>query len=146
MAISATPINILLVEDNPGDVELVRAGFEEASLAIDIQVISDGQAAVEFFDSDAAMPDLVLLDINLPKVSGIDVLKKIRNTARSQQIPVVILTSSDAELDIVRSYVEHANSFISKPVDFDKFMQVVKSIEDFWLTVVKLPRHHTLKE
>lgn len=143
MANSVTPINILLVEDNPGDVELVRAGFEEASLAIDITVISDGQAAVEFFDDAADMPDLVLLDINLPKVSGIDVLKKIRSTPRSQQIPVVILTSSDAELDIVRSYVEHANSFISKPVDFDKFMQVVKSIEDFWLTVVKLPRRNT---
>lgn len=137
------PIDILLVEDNPGDVELVRAGFEEASLLIEIRVISDGQTAMEFFTAkDSVMPDLVLLDINLPKVSGIEVLKKIKSTAYSCQIPVVVLTSSDAEIDIVRSYAEHANSFISKPVDFDKFMKVIRSIEDFWLTVVKLPGSH----
>ena len=133
------PIDILLIEDNPGDVELVRAGFDDARIANRLTVINDGQRAVDFFDCDNIMPDLVLLDINLPKVNGLDVLHKIRSSPVSRKTPVVVLTSSDAEMDIAQSYAEHANCFISKPVDFDKFMDVVKSIEDFWLTVVKLP-------
>lgn len=133
-----TPIKVLLIEDNPGDIELVRAGFEDASLLIEMQVISDGQEAFDYFEQDNQTPDIVLLDINLPKVSGIEILKKIRNS-HAESIPVVMLTSSDAEIDIARSYAEHANSFISKPVDFDKFLGVIKSIEDFWLTIVKLP-------
>lgn len=137
-----SPLHVLMIEDNPGDIELVRAGFEVATLPIELQVITDGQEGHDYFNSDNPMPDIVLLDINLPKVSGIEILKKIRATACSENIPVVMLTSSDAEIDIARSYAEHANSFISKPVDFEKFMTVVKSIEDFWLTVVKLPKSH----
>jgi len=134
-------IDILLIEDNPGDVELIKAGFEEARIGNMLRVISDGQEAVEFFNGDTDIPDLVLLDINLPKVNGIEVLKVIRGSQRSLSVPVIMLTSSERESDILESYREHVNSFISKPVDFDKFIKVIQSIESFWLDVVRLPSH-----
>ena len=133
------PSNILLIEDNPGDIELVRTGLEQIRLSDSLTVISDGQAALDRFDQDIPPPDLILLDINLPKVSGLEVLKRIRATPTTKAIPVVILTSSEAEEDIVRSYSEKANCCVSKPGDFDKFMEVMQTIEDFWLGVAKLP-------
>lgn len=134
------PIEILLIEDNPGDIELVRAGFEEARVANHIQVISDGQQALDFFEQDNGLPDIILLDINLPKVDGLEILEKIRSTEHCKDIPVVMLTSSEDDADINKSYAEKANSYITKPVGFDEFLDVIKSIEDFWLTVVKLPK------
>lgn len=132
-------VTVLLIEDNPGDIELIKAGFEDAKMFVDLEVIEDGQEALDYFTREEKVPDLVLLDINLPKVSGIEILKEMRKFERYQTIPVVVLTSSEAEEDIARSYTEGANSYVSKPVDFEKFMKVVQSIEDFWLTVVKLP-------
>ncbi len=133
------PIDILLIEDNPGDIELVRAAFEEARAYNHLTVINDGQEAVEFFEKGEAAPDLILLDINLPKVNGFEVLQKIRATQKGINVPVVILSSSEIELDINRSYSQYTDHFITKPVDFDKFIAVVKSIGKFWLSVVKLP-------
>ncbi|WP_211252314.1 response regulator [Marinobacterium jannaschii] len=133
------PIEILLVEDNPGDIELVKAGFDEARVANNIVVIGDGQDALDFFDQAETLPDIVLLDINLPKVDGIEVLHKIKSQPRTRSVPVIILTSSEAEIDISRSYTENANSYITKPVDFEKFIEAIRSLEDFWLSVVKLP-------
>ncbi len=136
-------IDILLIEDNPGDIELIKAGFDEARMAISLNVISDGEEAINFFDGDEKLPDLVLLDINLPKVSGFEVLKAIRSNDASSNIPVVVLTSSESESDVTNSYKGHANSFITKPVDINKFLEVMKSIENFWLTIVKLPSEQT---
>lgn len=132
-------VDILLIEDNPGDIELVKAGFEAARVANEIRVISDGQEAIDFFELQKDLPDIVLLDINLPKANGIEVLKVLRGLPASKDLPVIILTSSEAEDDITQSYSEHANSYVSKPVDFDKFMEAIRSLEKFWLTVVKLP-------
>ncbi|VAW81782.1 hypothetical protein MNBD_GAMMA13-835 [hydrothermal vent metagenome] len=140
------PIIILLIEDNPGDIELVRVGFHEARIANRLDVISDGQEAIEFFCNANTMPDLVLLDINLPKVKGIEILKQIRSMDVSKNIPVIMLTSSDAEADVIGSYAGHANSFITKPVDVDKFLDVVTSIEEFWLSVVKLPQRQSVQQ
>lgn len=137
---SAVPIEILLVEDNPGDIELTRVGFEDARVANHLSVISDGQEALEFFEQGENLPDIVLLDINLPKVDGVEILKQIRSNTISKDIPVIMLTSSDAGSDIEKCYAEKANSYITKPVDFDKFYQVIKSLELFWLSVVKLPK------
>lgn len=136
---SALPIEILLIEDNPGDIELTRVGFEDARVANNLSVIDDGQKALEFFERGEDFPDIVLLDLNLPKVDGLEILQKIRSCTMSKDIPVIMLTSSDAESDIKKCYAEKANSYITKPVDFDKFYQVIKSLELFWLTVVKLP-------
>jgi len=134
------PIKILLIEDNPGDVELVKIGFREAKVANEIQVITDGQTAIDFFENDNDMPDVVLLDINLPKIDGFEILKFIRTKSIVPNLPVIILTSSETEFDINKSYASNANSFVSKPVDFDKFSQAIKSLGNFWLSVVKLPR------
>ena len=133
-------VNILLVEDNPGDIELIKTGFEEARVVNQITVISDGQEALNFINKGEEIPDIILLDINLPKVNGFEILKKIRSTKASSNIPVVMLTSSDTTEDVEKSYSSRANSFITKPVDFEQFLKVIKSIECFWLTVVKLPR------
>ncbi|WP_428240602.1 response regulator [Gynuella sp.] len=135
------PINILLIEDNPGDIELVREGFRQAKVTNEIRVITDGQIAWDFFDQlqPDNLPDIVLLDINLPKVDGIEILQKIRASEISHNIPVIILTSSEADEDVTRSYDERVNSYVTKPVDFAKFLTVIQSVEDFWLSVVKLP-------
>jgi CheY-like chemotaxis protein len=137
-------LEILLVEDNKGDVELIQEALEDGKLHVKLHVASDGVEAMKFLRAeerykDAPCPDLVLLDLNLPRKSGSQVLEEIKTDPKLKSIPVVILTSSKADEDICRSYNMHANCYITKPVNFDQFIKVVKSIEDFWFTVVKLP-------
>ena len=138
-------VDILLVEDNPGNVELTREALEDAKVATRLHVAEDGAAAMDFLFqrgpyADAPRPDLILLDLNLPKKDGREVLSEIKAVPELAGIPVVILTTSQAEEDILRAYRLHANCYITKPVDFKQFVHVVQSIEDFWLTVVKLPK------
>jgi CheY-like chemotaxis protein len=138
------PIEILLVEDNPGDVGLVREGLSESKICNNLHVASDGVEAMEFLrgerdHADAPCPDLILLDLNLPRMNGREVLREIKTDPRLKTIPVVILTSSKEEEDICRAYGDHANCYVTKPVRFESFLKVVKSIEDFWFSVVKLP-------
>lgn len=138
-------IDILLVEDNPGDADLTREAFEDAKIANNLFVIEDGEDALAFLKKEgrhktAPMPDVILLDLNLPKISGHEVLDFIKGDKELRRIPVIILTSSEADADILKSYNLHANSFVTKPVDLEKFLDVVKTVEDFWLRVVKLPR------
>ncbi|MBN2536602.1 MAG: response regulator [Spirochaetales bacterium] len=142
--ISGTPIEILLVEDNPGDVRLTLEALKESKVHNNISVVSDGVEALAFLRhedrfSNSPCPDIVLLDLNLPKKTGIEVLTEIKNDDDLKHIPVVILTTSKDEEDILKTYTQHANAYVTKPVDFDKFLHVVKSIEDFWLNIVKLP-------
>lgn len=141
---TATQIEILLVEDNEGDIGLVEEVFQEAKIRNNLYVAEDGEEAMLFLRregefSDSPRPDIILLDLNLPKKDGREVLKEIKEDDSLKRIPVVVLTTSKAEEDILKSYDLHANSYISKPVDFDQFIRVIKSIEDFWLDVVKLP-------
>ena len=138
------PIEILLVEDNPGDVRLTLEALKEGKVRNNMSVVSDGMEALAFLRrqgkySEAPRPDLILLDLNLPKKDGREVLGEIKLDEALKRIPVVVLTTSKAEEDILRSYDLHANCYITKPVDLERFFTVVKSIEDFWLTVVKLP-------
>ena len=138
------PIEILLVEDSPGDVLLTREALRDAKIRLNLQVAVDGEEAVALLRREgkyatAPRPDLVLLDLNLPKKDGREVLKEIKADSNLAIIPVVILTTSASEVDILRSYQLHANCFVTKPVDLDQFLTVVKSIDNFWLTVVKLP-------
>jgi len=140
----AKPVNILLVEDSPTDIDLTREGLEMGKLANNLTVLEDGQQALDFLRrkgaySDAERPDLILLDLNLPGKDGREVLEEIKNDPELMSIPVVVLTSSKAEEDISRSYKLHANCYISKPVNFSRFVEVVKGIEDFWFSIVKLP-------
>ena len=141
------PIEILLVEDNPGDVDLTKEALEGAKVCNRLHVADDGAKAIAFLRKEgeyaaAPRPDLILLDLNLPKKDGRQVLAEIKAVPELAQIPVVILTTSDAEEDILRAYQLHANCYITKPVDFAQFLKVIKTIEDFWLTVVKLPKHN----
>jgi chemotaxis family two-component system response regulator Rcp1 len=138
------PIEILMVEDNPGDVRLTVEALKEAKVRNNLHTVEDGVEALAFLRregryAEAPRPDLVLLDLNLPKMNGREVLAKIKEDPDLRRIPVVILTISQAEQDIVKSYNLHANCYITKPVDLDQFLEVVKSIENFWLTVVMLP-------
>ncbi|HWR57365.1 MAG TPA: response regulator [Thermodesulfovibrionales bacterium] len=138
------PIDILLVEDNPGDVRLTQEVLKEAKVKNKLYIVYDGVEALAFLHKegkykDATHPDLILLDLNLPKKSGHEVLAEIKEDDNLKRIPVVILTVSRDEEDIVRSYNLHANCFINKPVDLNQFLGVVRAIEDFWLTIVKLP-------
>jgi len=138
------PVEILLVEDNEGDVFLTREAFRISKIANTIHVAEDGEAAMEFLRkegkySNSPTPDLVLLDINLPKKDGTQVLKEIKEDDLLHFIPVVILTSSKSEQDVVKSYDLHANSYIIKPVDFNKFSEIVSAIENFWFAIVVLP-------
>lgn len=140
---------ILLVEDNPGDVELTQNAFEQGKLSTNLNVVGDGTAALAFLRQEgvytqAPVPDLILLDLNLPKKSGEEVLAEIKQDPDLRRIPVVVLTTSSSEVDILRSYNLRANAFISKPVDLNSFINVVQTIEDFWLTVVKLPTRQGL--
>jgi CheY-like chemotaxis protein len=142
--VAIKPIEILLVEDNPGDVDLTREAFEGSKIYTLLHVVTDGQAALDFLNGrgkykDAPRPDLILLDLNLPKKDGRAVLAEIKVDDDLKRIPVVILTSSKTEEDILKSYNLHANSYISKPLDLQQFIKVVKSIENYWLTIVKLP-------
>ncbi len=135
---------ILLVEDNPGDVLLVKEAIKENKIVCDLQVVRDGIEAIEYLNrrgrySDTHRPDLILLDLNLPKRDGREVLGEIKNDEELKGIPVVVLTTSEAEQDILKSYNLYANCYITKPVDLEQFNKVVKNIEEFWFTIVKLP-------
>lgn len=139
------PIEILLVEDNPGDVRLTQEAFKEGKVRNNLNVVSDGVEALAFLRredkyADASRPDVILLDLNLPKKDGREVLAEIKDDPDLRRIPVVVLTTSLAEQDILKSYDLHANCYITKPVDLERFITVVKSIETFWLSVVKLPQ------
>ena len=143
--VTGKPIEILLVEDSPGDVRLTRETLKDAKVLNHLNVVGDGEEAMAFLrrdapHADAPRPDLILLDLNLPKKDGREVLAEIKSDSQLRRIPVVVLTTSAAEQDILESYDLHANCYITKPVDLDQWMTVVKSIEDFWLTIVKLPR------
>ena len=138
------PIEILLVEDSPADVRLTVEAFAEAKFHSLLHVVEDGVEAIEFLCqrgqyADKSRPDLVLLDLNLPKKDGREVLAEVKESPDLKRIPVVVLTTSDAEQDILKSYNLYANCYITKPVDFDKFIDVIRTIEDFWLSVVRLP-------
>jgi two-component system, chemotaxis family, response regulator Rcp1 len=139
------PIQVLLVEDSPGDVRLTQEAFREANKAIQLNVVVDGVEAMAFLRHEgvhvhAPRPDLILLDLNLPKMDGREVLAHIKEDDSLKLIPTVILTTSDAEADIVKSYQLQANCYLNKPVQLDAFENLVKSINDFWLTKVKLPQ------
>jgi chemotaxis family two-component system response regulator Rcp1 len=138
------PIEILMVEDNPGDVRLTVEALKEGKIRNNFHTVEDGVEALAFLRhqgpyASAPRPDIVLLDLNLPKKNGREVLAEIKEDPDLRRIPVVILTVSQAEQDILKSYNLHANCYITKPVDLDQFLEVVKSIENFWLTVVMLP-------
>jgi two-component system, chemotaxis family, response regulator Rcp1 len=142
------PIEVLLVEDSPGDVRLTQEAFRDANRSIHLQVASDGVEAMAFLRREGAhvhalRPDLILLDLNLPKMDGREVLARIKADAGLKTIPTVILTTSDAEADIVKSYQLQANCYLRKPVQFDEFSSLVRSINDFWLTRAKLPHQPT---
>ena len=139
-----TPIQILLVEDSPGDVRLTQEAFREASGAVRLHVASDGLEAMAFLRREGAQahvprPDLILLDLNLPKIDGREVLAQIKGDDSLKTIPTVILTTSDAQADITKTYQFHANCYLTKPVQLDAFEILVKSINDFWVTKVRLP-------
>jgi CheY-like chemotaxis protein len=139
-----TPIEVLLVEDDPGDVLMTREALAHYKVNNRLNVVSDGEEALAYLRrqgrfGDAVRPDLVLLDLNLPRRDGREVLAEIKNDEDLHQIPVVVLTTSSAEEDVLRSYQLHANAYVTKPVDFDRFISVVRRIDDFFVSVVKLP-------
>jgi chemotaxis family two-component system response regulator Rcp1 len=145
----AAAIEVLLVEDSPGDVRLTREAFIDAKVHINLHVAPDGTEAMAFLRregeyANAPRPDLILLDLNLPKKDGREVLGEIKDHPTLKSIPVVILTTSASRADILRSYQSHANCYITKPVDLDGFLKVVKSIDSFWLSVVKLPQQRRI--
>jgi CheY-like chemotaxis protein len=138
-------IEILLIEDNPGDVRLTQEALKENKIRNNLHVAKDGVEAMHFLRhlkgyEDMPRPDLILLDLNLPKKDGREVLAEIKTDERLRSIPVVILTTSDAEDDVVKSYDMHANCYVRKPIDLNRFIEVVKIIENFWLSIVELPR------
>ncbi|TKR22494.1 response regulator [Cellulomonas hominis] len=145
MARSGKVIDVLLVEDDPGDVLMTREAFEDNKVANRLQVVSDGVSALAFLrkegeHADAPTPDLVLLDLNLPRMDGREVLEAMKGDDALRSIPVVVLTTSEAEEDVVRSYSLHANAYVTKPVDFDRFIEVVRQIDEFFVEVVRLPQ------
>lgn len=138
------PIDILLVEDNPGDVRLTREALKDAKVLNEIHVARDGVEAMQFVHREgsfknAPMPDLILLDLNLPRKDGREVLADIKQDPKLCHIPVVVLTTSKADEDIVRTYNLHANAYITKPVDLNRFVEIMHTLEEFWFTIVKLP-------
>ena len=142
------PVDILLVEDNPGDVRLTREALREGKVRNNLHCVMDGVEALTFLRreahfSDSPRPDLILLDLNLPRKDGRQVLAEVKSDPRLRQIPVVVMTTSKADEDVIRSYDLHANCYIPKPLDLDHFIQVIQGIEDFWLTIVKLPTRQT---
>jgi two-component system, chemotaxis family, response regulator Rcp1 len=143
MPVDGRPIEILLIEDNPGDVRLTIEALRDSKVRNNLQVAVDGVDGLEQLRRrDATRPDLILLDLNLPKKDGREVLSEIKKDDSLKRIPVVILTTSKAEEDVMRTYNLHANCYVTKPVDLEKFIVVVKSIDAFWLTVVTLPNGH----
>jgi two-component system, chemotaxis family, response regulator Rcp1 len=143
----ARAIEILLVEDNAADVRLTMEALREGKVRNQLTIARDGQEALDILQrkgshASAARPDLILLDLNLPRRDGREVLAQLKNDDELKRIPVVVLTTSSAEVDILRSYELHANCYITKPVDLEQFITVIKSIDDFWLTIVRLPSAH----
>jgi CheY-like chemotaxis protein len=141
---NADLISVLLVDDDPGDVLLVREAFDDHKVGNLLSVVSDGVEALEYVRaqgsySDASRPDLILLDLNLPRKSGIEVLQEIKSDPELSTVPVVVLTTSEAEEDILRAYKLHANAYITKPVDFEQFTRIVHQIDEFFIGLVKLP-------
>jgi chemotaxis family two-component system response regulator Rcp1 len=141
---AVAPIDILLVEDNPGDARLTQEALKESKMLNNLHHVRDGVEAMEFLrregkHKDAPTPDIILLDLNLPRKDGREVLAELKGMPRLKNIPVVVLTTSDAEQDILMSYNLHANCYITKPVDLEKFIEIVRGIENFWLSIVKLP-------
>jgi CheY-like chemotaxis protein len=139
-----TPIEVLLVEDDPGDVLMTQEAFEEHKVRNHLTVVSDGAEALSYLRregryADAVRPDLILLDLNLPRRDGREVLEEIKQDELLGRIPVVVLTTSSADEDIMRSYQLHANAYVTKPVDFDRFIAVIRQIDEFFVSVVKLP-------
>jgi CheY-like chemotaxis protein len=139
------PIDVLLVEDDPGDTLMIREAFEDNKVRNTLSCVTDGVEAMRFLRregeyADAPRPDLILLDLNLPRKDGREVLGEIKGDDALATIPVVVLTTSQAEEDVLRSYKLHANAYVTKPVDFDRFIEVVRQIDEFFVTVVKLPR------
>lgn len=144
------PIDILLVEDNPGDSDLAREALEDSKMHNNLFVVEDGIEAMAFLHKTGAYenmprPDLIILDLNLPRMDGREVLAKIKDDDHLKRIPVVILTTSSADEDVMKSYNLHANCFITKPINLAQFMKVVRAIEDFWLSIVVLPPNGALK-
>jgi CheY-like chemotaxis protein len=144
LAEDAAPVEILLVEDDPGDVLMTKEALADAKMANELHVVSNGEEALEFLFqqgqySEAPRPGLILLDLNIPRVDGREVLAKIKDDELLRRIPVVVLTTSEAEEDILRSYDLHANAYVTKPVDFDAFVKVVRQVDDFYNNVVRLP-------
>jgi CheY-like chemotaxis protein len=144
---NAELISVLLVEDDPGDVLLIREAFSDHKVGNGLSVVSDGVEAMEYVRGEGehagrARPDLILLDLNLPRKSGAEVLAEIKGDPNLATIPVVVLTTSQSEEDVLHSYRNHANAFITKPVDFDRFGEIVHQIDDFFIGIVKLPPKH----
>lgn len=138
------PIEVLLVEDNPGDAQLTRIALEDSKISVHLSVVEDGVEAMAFLRkqdkyANVPHPDIVLLDLNLPRKDGREVLAEIKTDVHLKRIPVVVLTTSQAEEDILKAYNLAANCYITKPVDFDQFVRIVQSIENFWFAIVKLP-------
>lgn len=133
-------VQILLVEDNDGDIILTKEALKEGKIKNQISVARDGEEAINMLNATTNLPDLILLDINLPKVNGFEVLNAIKTNDRLKAIPVIMLSTSGADKDVLTSYNNYANCFITKPVDFTRFMEVVRTIENFWVSLVKLPR------
>ncbi len=146
MSVPDRQVEILLVEDNPGDVRLTQEALKDGTIPVNLSVAADGVEAIEFLThkgrfQEAPVPDLVLLDLNLPRKSGREVLKEIKESVELRQLPVIVMTTSRAEQDILHAYDLNANCYITKPLDLDEFLDVVHTIEDFWLKIATLPRH-----
>jgi CheY-like chemotaxis protein len=139
MTETSQPIVVLLVEDDPGDVVLIQEAFEHNKVRNRLHVVGDGVEAMDFLRNGGERPDLILLDLNLPRKDGREVLAEVKGDAALRSIPVVVLTTSKAEEDILRSYDLHANAYVTKPVDFNRFIEVVRQIDEFFVTVVRLP-------
>ncbi|SDM66448.1 response regulator [Actinacidiphila guanduensis] len=149
MTLPATPVDVLLVEDDPGDELMTREAFEDNKIGNTLHVVRDGEEALDFLykrgeHTGAPRPDLILLDLNLPKYDGRQVLERIKSDPELSHIPVVVLTTSAAEEDILRSYKLHANAYVTKPVDLEQFIAAVRQIDDFFVQVVRLPGRTTL--
>jgi CheY-like chemotaxis protein len=141
---AGTPIEVLLVEDDPGDVLLIQEAFEFNKVHNNLNIVRDGEQALAYLRREgeyegAARPDLVLLDLNLPRKDGREVLEEVKSDEVLRTIPIVVLTTSEAEEDVLRSYQLHANAYVTKPVDFDRFVSIVRQIDDFFVSVVRLP-------
>ena len=141
--VQLSPIRLFLVEDSPADVDLTRLALEENNMSFHLEVASDGEEAVDYLNrldqADLIQPDLFILDLNVPKINGLEVLKLIKSNPRTQLTPVIILTTSGAHSDMVACYKNYANCYITKPLDFEEFIEVIREIKAFWFTVAKIP-------